>query len=372
LSDEDRALLDEWWDKYQFCENALAERQYLEDFIIARPDLVIYLDLHFEVLFELGTGYLSLGKIDDHIQFLMRIRKEFPDVYIDGFGYYDSDIIAWLISKNRTSEIPEYLNDFLDSPVEFVHKLFEVVEILNAKDLTDELLQLVGKVYEDVCTSDDVIRGSKILIPLIAAKYATYLKPDFSDTDIEKLIAELKEIKVEINPDHFDPSFWERTFKMIYKPFSEWEIPKQLTKHKRAELHYDMRLNYIRFLKEKTGISWVAAHYYALMLIEYLFTWHQETKNIKNKVWDFSTKTMDKIISDLTCSYIIYYDATKVATIYNAIYYFADYLLQCGNIDQDQASVIQQDCINGYGKAHSKLEYRNIFALAFKKFPEWD
>ncbi len=372
LSDEDINLVNEWWAKYLECEDALAERQHLEDFIIARPDLVIYLDLYMEVLFELGAGYLKLGKIDDHIEFMMRFRKEFPAVYIKSFGHFDSDIIVWLISKNRTSEIPEYLNYFLENPVAFVDKLFEVVQILNAKDLTDELLHLVGKVYEDVCTSDDILGSHEILIPLIAAKYAAYLKPDFSDADIEKLIAELKEIKVEINPDHFDPSFWTLTFIKIYKPYIEWVIPKSLTKQKRAELHYDMRLNYIRFLKEKTGISWIAAHYYSLMLTEYLFTWHTETKNIKNSLWDFSTKTMDEIISALTCSFVIYYDATKIAAIYNAIYYFADYLLQCGNMDQDQTSVIQQDCIKGYDKAQSKLKYQNIFALAFKNFPEWD
>jgi len=73
----------------------------------------------------------------------------------------------------------------------------------------------------------------------------------------------------------------------------------------------------------------------------------------------------------LTRSFFTNYDATKVASIYNAIYYFSEYLLQCGNIDQSQASAIQQVCIKGFGKAYPNLEKQDVFALAFKNFPEW-
>lgn len=371
LSSEDSKLVDDWWAEYLQLKDPLAERQHLEDFIKAHPNLVLHLDLHMEVLFELGIGFLKLGKIDDHILFLMRIRNEFPDVYIQSFGYYDSDIIAWLILKNRTSEIPEYLDYFLNDPVEYVDKLFEVVQLLQAKDMPDQLLQIVEEVYKTICTSDDVMGGNEILLPLLTEKYTAYLKPGFTDEDMEKLHTEIKELTTNINFSNLEPSNLKTIFKTILKPHSKWEIPKPLTHENIMELHYDMRLNYMRFIKEKTDISWIAAHYYAMMISEYLYTWHKKTKNIKQAVWDFSAKKMGTIISDMTHSKTIFFDVIKVASLYNAIYYFADYLLQCGNIDQSQASTIQQDCIKIFGKEQVKLKKQDVKALVFEKFPEW-
>lgn len=371
ISDEDKKRVDEWWDKYLTLKDPLDERLHLDKFIEAHPDLVIHLGLHHEVLFELGASYLKLGKIDDHIQFLLKIREEFPDSYLKSFGYYDSDIIAWLISKNRADEVSGYLENYILYPVDFVDKLFELINLLQATDMVSDLLHLIKNVYEPICCSGEVINGYEILTPLVNEIYAKYLKPDFSDDDFGDLVANLKEITIELNDDVYTQAYWRVIFEKIFRPYVVWKPSQPVTNRKVRDLHSDMATNFMRFLKEKTGISWVSANYYSMLVSEYLHTWHKDTKKRNHALFDFSKKIMDKLIAGLAGKMGIYLDVTKTMSLFNAIYYFAEYLAACGNIDQNQASTIQSDCTDFFNKIYSSMGKREIETLVFSRFPQW-
>jgi len=371
LPKEDNKLVNEWWDKYKEFEGPVEERQHLENFIEGHPDLVIYLGLEHEVLFELGNAYLKLGKIDDHIQFLIGFRQQFPDVYLKSFGYYDADIIAWLISKNRRDEVSGYLGNFIKDPVECVEKLFEVINLLQATDMTSDLLLLVNGVYGPVCNSEEVFGGYEILTPLVTEIFTKYLKPDFSDDDLDNMIAELKGIAVELDEEYYTQSYWRPKFETILQPYSVWAPEQPITKDKIYELHYNMSINYMRFLKEKTGISWISSNYFSMLMNEFLHSWHQDTKKRNNALFDFSKGVMDKQISKLSIQMGMFFDITKTIGLFNAIYYFAEYLVACGNINESQALTIQNNCTNLHGKIYPKLKKHDVEAYVFANFPRW-
>ncbi len=371
IAEEDEKLVDEWWEKYQALKDPLDERQHLDKFIKAHPDLVIHLGPLQQVLFELGDGYLRLGKIDDHIQLLLKIREEFPDTYLKSSGYYDSDIIAWLISKNRAGEVSGFLENYINDPADSVEQLFYVVDLLQAADMTSDLLHLIKNVYEIICNSDDVFGGYGILAPIIAEIFTKYLKPDFSDDDFGDLIDNLKKITIELNNEVYTQSYWRPVFETIFRPYTIWEPLRPVTNKKIRKMHDDMSINYMRFLKEKTGISWVSANYYNMLIREYLHSWHDNTKKRNHALFDFSKNVMDKLIGELTNEMGIFVDVTKIMGMFNAIFYFAEYLEVCGNIDHNQASTIQNDCIGFYNKIYPELKKQYIEALVFSSFPMW-
>lgn len=371
IAEEDKKLVDEWWGTYRELKGPLDERRHLDKFIEARPDLVIHLGLQHEVLFELCSGYLKLGKIDDHIQFLIKFKERFPDTYLKSFGYYDYYIITWLISKNRVDEVSGYLENYIQYPVDHVDKLFEVVNLLLAVDMASDLHHLVKNVHIAICYSDEVFGGNEIMPPLINEIVTKYLKPDFSDNDFAGLIAELKKIKIKLNDEVYTQQYWRDIFETIFRPYTIWKPVRPFTNSKIRKMHNDMSLNYGRFLKEKTGMSWVSANYYNLQLNEYLHSWHKDTKKRDNALFDFSKNVMDKQVAVLTSKMSVFVDATKMISLFNAIFYFAEYLVVCGNINAGQALAIQNDCIGFYNQIYPNMKIQYIEALVFNKFPMW-
>ncbi len=371
ISAEDEKLVDEWWDKYKKLRKPVLEREFLEKFMEAHPELVLHLGLHYEVLFELGSRYLKLGKIDDHIQFLMRIREEFPDTYIKSAGYYDSDIIEWLIAKNRTGEISRYFESFVKYPIDFVDQLFGLINLLLALDVTSNLIELIKKVFKPVCYSNEVMEGSKILTPLVTDIYSKYLSPDFTDDNLESVISNLREMSIDLNDYVYTQAYWRSEFEKIFRPYELWELAKPVTQKEIETLHTDMSMNFMRYLKDKTGISWVSSRYYSRLINEYLHSWHNDTKKRNNTLFDFSKDVMDFQTVKLSRGIAFYLNITKVISMFNAIYYFAEYLVECGNIDESQALTIQTDCTDLYADNSPGWQTVYLEAHAFKSFPLW-
>jgi hypothetical protein len=128
--------------------------------------------------------------------------------------------------------------------------------------------------------------------------------------------------------------------------------------------------NFHRFLKEKTGISWISANFYVLKLAEYLARWVEKSDKPHKILFDFSPDTMDKIIGSLIGK-MIWLDFTSYVGHFNAIYYFADYLFVCGNIDENQRDKIQADCSSLYNIPLKQLEKQYEECLVFGQFPLW-
>lgn len=118
ISRKENKRVDDWWEKYKKMKSPDDIKQHLDEFLENNPkDVILNLGLEYEVLFELIGDFLKLGKINEIIPYMMQFREKHPEVYVRSAGYYDSDIIAWLVSKNRTGEIVNYLNYFKQYPI---------------------------------------------------------------------------------------------------------------------------------------------------------------------------------------------------------------------------------------------------------------
>lgn len=94
----------------------------------------------------------------------------FPQVYSESEGYYNLDIIIWLISSGRSQEISPYFTPYISDPYEHAEQLFDLVNLLIAKDITAPPLSLTKETKDDVINSQGILEDHDILIPLMYDK----------------------------------------------------------------------------------------------------------------------------------------------------------------------------------------------------------
>ena len=176
------------------------------------------------MFFELEGDFKKVDKTEEYIYFLIKIRNEFPSTYERSSGYYDKNIIAWLIANNRQAEIALYLGYFIKYPVDFADQLFELVDLLLATDNISPLISLASAVLYNLTQSTKIYGGDCIADPLIWQTMTKYLQQDFTKNNIADFMNELTvvlhPIEVEINEESL--SYWELKFTDILKPFTRW------------------------------------------------------------------------------------------------------------------------------------------------------
>jgi hypothetical protein len=67
IGEEENALVDAWWTAYQGMKDPDKIIRHLDGFFQAHPGLVTNLELHHEVLFELGDQLIKAGRASDYI-----------------------------------------------------------------------------------------------------------------------------------------------------------------------------------------------------------------------------------------------------------------------------------------------------------------
>ncbi|MFT7032752.1 MAG: hypothetical protein ACJA2S_001253 [Cyclobacteriaceae bacterium] len=362
VSTEEEILVDRWWDEYKEMNDSIQERRHLETFIEEYPELVINLEVHHEILFELGAGYLKLGMQDDHINFLMSFRKRFPDSYEKSGGYYDSDIIAWLIVKNRTDEIPEYLSYLLKYPDDFSEQLETIVNVLVASGKIKYLANFI----ED----ESYFRGfvaDSVSSPYSAGIFIKHLQKDYSDENVHALIEELKNSPVELSKRIYEFDYWEGVFESTYRPYREWPGIASMKRTEVEKMYYQIVHNYTRFVHDRTGMPWETADYYGNKLIDYIFSCLEGEK--PKRLVDLSKARIEKLIFDQSQTFMFFLDDTKALGMINSLYHFADYLKECDNIEEKEKNRVQDDLLDIYKKMIPTLKKSSIEAHVFNRFP---
>jgi hypothetical protein len=130
ISDADDALIDQWHKEYHSMNDPDIMAKHLLDFIEARPDLVLNLEIHHEVLFEIGARYIEQDRRDQYIELLKRIRNDHLEAYMKSYGYYDRDMICDAVIKKNFHDINEYLKFFKEYPENSPDNLFKVIDFL--------------------------------------------------------------------------------------------------------------------------------------------------------------------------------------------------------------------------------------------------
>ncbi|MGA7876974.1 MAG: hypothetical protein WCA08_15050 [Desulfoferrobacter sp.] len=367
ISDDEQALVNEWWEDYKTMQDVDQIRLHLEGFMREHPSLVVNLELHHEVLFELGAAYNRLNRNNEYIDLLIKMRNDFPASYIKSFGYYDSDIIAHKVITERKHEIGEYLSYFREYPAHDPDSLFKTINFMMATNCQDLVSPLVREIYYEVCTSPEIFGGDEILESLVQSYFIPFLRADFTSNDMEELAWQLESLKFPLNEDYYNPEYLQGLFACIFGTYPKWSLGDCKTRKELFTQYHLVCHNFMRFLKEEKGKDWMAAAFYRNTLFNYLANVITKGKKPKED-YVFSKNKIDQTIMR-TCRGFLSLDSTMTLVSLSSIYWFAEYLASAETISQERKDSIQLWCTELYQTTYPVLASQEIEARAFAVFP---
>jgi tetratricopeptide (TPR) repeat protein len=367
IGEEQSALVDVWWTAYKGMKDPDKIIRHLDDFFQTHPDLVTNLELHHEVLFELGAQLVKAGRASDYIELLQRVRRDFPDAYLKSFGYYDLDIIHYKIASQDSEGIEDYLNWFGQYPDHDPDNLFGLIDFLMATECDQPLIDLLEVTYYPVCRSKKIIGGGEILAPLILSYYAPYLDRGWTRADLDVLSEQLKAIRIPLRDQLYRPEYLDSLFEEILGDldaafFATFYDIRDIHEYYRTVTH-----NFMGWLRKEKQFSWMKAQFYQNQVNRYLVYVIPDGKRPK-RPFVFSRKLLDDTISRMARK-IFSLDATKTLGALNAIYWFAEYLLRHQAISEQECANVQNWCEELWRIAIPQFLGSTIEARAFDTFP---
>ena len=367
ISDAEEEIVNKWWEKYKKMHNTEEIRQHLEDFLRDYPKLVPNLELHTEVLFELGAGYVKEGRHSEYIDLLLRMRSQFADSYLKSFGYYDRDIISHKIAIGRKDEAASFLNYFKEYPEHDPDNLFKTIEFMMANNCQEMVTDLVQDVYYDVCTCPGIFGGDELLGILVMAYMAPFLKPDFTQADLEELASRLRTIRIPLKDELYQPDFLRQHFQLILSSRKDWKIDDCKTTSSVIDRYYEVSLNFMGFLHEHKEKDWLASDFYRRMVFRYLVNVIPEGKRPK-ETFVFTRNKIETTIAR-TCKSFFFLDGTAAFVSLNSLYWFAEYLERTGSVTEERSAMIQKYCIELFNEVFPGLLKIDLIVKAFERFP---
>ncbi len=367
IGEEENALVDAWWTAYQGTKDPDKIIRHLDGFFQAHPGLVTNLELHHEVLFELGAQLIKAGRASDYIGLLQRVRREFPDAYLKSFSYYDRDIIHYKIASQDPEGIEDYLNWFEEYPDTDADNLFGVIDFLMATESDQPLIGLLEATYYPVCQSEKVIGGGEILEPLILSYFALYLDRGWTRADLDALSEQLKAIRIPLEDQLYRPEYLNNLFEEILGDldaafFATFYDTQDIHEYYRTVTH-----NFMGWLRKEKQFSWMKAQFYRHQVNRYLVYAIPAGRRPK-RPFVFSRKLLDDTISRMARN-IFSLDATKTLGALNALYWFAEYLLQHQAISEQECADVQGWSEELWRIAIPQFLESTIEARAFDTFP---
>ena len=369
ISAQEQTIVDEWWRQYKkMAPRAGRVKRHLELFFEAHPNLVQNLELHDGVLFELGAQMIREGNSAEYIAFMERIRSEFADSYVKSHVYYDRDIIFYKVATGKKDEVPAFLNYFKEYPDHDADILFNLIRFLMATDCGEILTDLLADIYYPVCVSPKIMRGEDILKPLLMSYYGPYLENGYSDDNLLELVDQIKQLRIVFVDHLYQPEFFKRFFDGILAEPPEWSIADCATNKDIYQRYKDISLNFMGYLRKERGMAWVKADYFREQVNNYLVAIIPEGKRPK-KPFIFTQHLIEQFIRQ-RCTALFSLDCTTTLSLLRALFWFAEYLNQSGNISDEHKIEIQTWCSEINNQVFPSMAQNTIAAMAFEEFPE--
>ena len=361
----DDPLIDNWWEKYHKLKDYSKMESMLDSFLMENPDRAEDLEPG-EALFLLEPQSVKEGKEDSFIEFLVKYREQFPDLYFDNFPYHDYSLICGKVIKNDKNDIPELLKNFRKHPIKETDCLLFALEFLSVNNCQDIIAELVMDIYEEVCSDPDIINAGFLTNYIVLIYQLPYLKPDFTDDDMENLVKNLKKIKIELIPDYYDSQYLKDIFSYIFSDYTGMNIENCNTKDKLGKRYYELALNFMRFLHDEKDKDWMASETISMMVLTYLDQALLENKLLSD-AFIFTKDSIEKTIAEI-CSSILGLNSVKCFSTLSGIYYFSEYLELINVINAKKRADIQQFCADLH-KSVYKTAADDLSKRAFEKFP---
>ncbi|WMJ74172.1 SEC-C metal-binding domain-containing protein [Cytophagaceae bacterium ABcell3] len=363
LSEEENLLVNEWYEHYDNLEDLDEMRSHVEGFLEAYPQLAEYLEL--EVAYDLGEQYREENRTKEYIEFLDLLRTKHPNIYSQNAGFYDTEVIMYLISCKEFEKIPKYLTNIKNDPDEYFDQLEEVSGLLLAVGLDELASDLIKSTLPTVINNNDLFYCESLSVKAFFCLLPSYLHPVYSDNGVKSFIKDIDEsfgLKL-------DETIWKANFANFHKPFKEW--PKRLNKKSEDYTSFatGVSYNFARYLHEKYQLPLTTALFSSFHIGQYLLAAAPESKKLNT--FDFSPGLMDEVLCRLHISFMIP-DIAQLLCSLNSIYYFAEYLELCGNFTSDERRKVQENVKKLRDTTLSGFkEFRFPEMLCFPDFPFW-
>ena len=367
ISKEENAIVDAWWTAYHGMKDLDDIMRHLNGFFQAHPGLVTNLALQHEALFEIGERLVKEGRASDYIDVLQRMRRDFPDAYLNSFGFFDLDIIHYKVASQDPEGIDNYLNWFKEYPDSDPDNLFSLIDFLMATECDQPLIGLLEATYYPVCRSPNVFGGGEIVEPLILSYYAPYLDQDRTQADLDALSERLKAIRIPLNSQWYRSEYLGSLFQEILGDldtafFSTFYDTRNIHDYYRTVAH-----NFMGWLHKEKQFGWMKAQFYRNLVFRYLVYVIPDGKRPKQP-FVFSRNLLDNTISRMS-EKIFSLDATKTLGALNAVYWFAEYLQQRQATSEQVSADVQGWCEELWKIVMPQFLESTIEARAFDTFP---
>jgi len=367
LSEAEHAQIKTWWDSYKKFQAADDLRRQFDMLLAEPPELIVKIDLP-EILFRLADGYIEEQRYDEYAALLMRLRQELPEVYLRNYGYFDRDIVSYLVIADRKDEIPKFLGYFREYPSHDPDNLFKVLHYLMMTNCQEVLIPFVRDICHELCYSPHIVNGAEILKPVVMSYWIPYLRPDVSDEELSNLAEQLNTIKGPLNEKYYNPEFLKEHIQYVAGEFSGWNIADCPTNRDVYSRYYYICLNFMGFLHREKGKDWLAAEFLRDMMFSYFERVIPEGKRPKEAFGVFTKNKIDRTVAKIGKDMLFVYPAQLFGAL-NAVYYFAEYLAATDSIPDERAQDIQTWCAELFKGTYPNLVKYYFSVKAFEQFP---
>lgn len=367
ISEAEMPVINAWWNGFEKLDDLDEIRRYFEDLFTNHPELAHKTDWP-DGMFEVGDRYRAQGREAEYIDFLIHIRREWPDLYLPDYGYFDRDIIIYLVIAGRTDDVPEFLNLFREYPSHDPDNLFAVIRYLRLSDCEDVLVPFVRDICHEVCYSPQIISGADVLRPVTLSYWRPYIRPDVSDTELAELAEQMQSIKGPVNENCFKPEFLKEQIDNIVGEFRAWDLADCPTIQDVYTRYYRICQNFMGFLHREKGKGWLMADFLRELLFQYFERVIPKGKRPHEAFGVFTKNKIDRTIVKLGNDMMFLYPARLLGAL-NAVYYFAEYLSATASVSEERAQEIQAWCREIFAETYPEADRSHPAAEAFKQFP---
>ncbi len=367
ISEAEMPVIDAWWKRFGELDDLDEIRRYLEDLFINQSELAHKTDWP-DGMFEVGDRYRAQGREAEYVDFLMRIRREWPDLYLPDYGYFDRDIIMYLVIAGRIDEVPKFLNLFREYPSHDPDNLFAIIRYLRLSDCEDILVPFVRDICHEVCYSPKIIGGAEVLRPVTMSYWRPYIRPDVSDAELTELAEQMQAIKGPVNQNYFQPEFLKEQIGYIVGDFRAWDIADCQTIQDVYTRYYRICQNFMGFLHREKGKGWLMADFLRELLFQYFERVIPKGKRPHEAFGVLTKNKIDRTIVKLENGMMFLYPARLLGAL-NAVYYFAEYLGVTASISGERAQELQAWCLEIFTETYPEVDRSHPAAEAFKQFP---
>ncbi len=264
------------------------------------------------------------------------------------------------------NNIPLFFSYYHEYPDHDPDNLFEAIYLLIACNCEDLIIKLLKDIYPYIFYSSNVIGADEFVIPILISKYSPYLKPDFTEVDIESLVNNLKELDSEISEMKIitEKKYWEKILRNMFITTPDFGYYKEQGKLKD---YYDhIFWNFKAYLHNDKNRCWITAHYYSKSIYDYLLRKIEKKKKQKTN-FVFDEKEMENYILKY---YKDFFEIKPIAALMflQAVCFFAEYLQKLNIIAIQDKKDIENNCMHLYDKIYKVYLDREYGVRIFENF----